>query len=193
MFQFAGFPSVRYVLAHGYMGFPHVGSPIQTPADRKVFAPPRSFSQLVASFFGSQCQGIRPVPFLLDLSRRTACSVMPAPCMGHAHAFLSLSASSVFLCISSNKKSLSVCMDFSRCSTLKVCSGSHLLSHAVPGIVPSAARALTIVLGMGTGVSPGRIATGNLSRSAGPPLLLRAPPSSLCLITGQRNNLYSFP
>ena len=43
------------------------------------------------------------------------------------------------------------------CSFL--CSGSHLLSHAVPGIVPSAARVLTIVFGMDTGVSPGRIAT----------------------------------
>ena len=39
------------------------------------------------------------------------------------------------------------------------CSGSHLLSHAVPGIVPSAARVLTVVFGMDTGVSPGRIAT----------------------------------
>ena len=41
--------------------------------------------------------------------------------------------------------------------------GSHLLSHAVPSIVPSAAQVLTIVFGMGTGVSPGRIATGNFS------------------------------
>ena len=40
------------------------------------------------------------------------------------------------------------------------CSGSHLLSHAVPSIVPSAARVLTIVFGMGTCVPPGRIATG---------------------------------
>ena len=40
--------------------------------------------------------------------------------------------------------------------------GSHLLSHAVPSIVPSAAQVLTIVFGMGTGVSPGRIATGNI-------------------------------
>ena len=46
-----------------YVRFPYVGSPIQTPADRRVFAPPRGFSQLIASFFGSQCQGIRPVPF----------------------------------------------------------------------------------------------------------------------------------
>ena len=33
-------------------GAPRVGSPIQTPADQRACAPPRSFSQLVASFFG---------------------------------------------------------------------------------------------------------------------------------------------
>ena len=38
-------------------------------------------------------------------------------------------------------------------------SGSHLLSHAVSSIVPSAAYVLTIVFGMGTGVSHKRIAT----------------------------------
>ena len=40
-------------------------------------------------------------------------------------------------------------------------SGSHLLSHTVSSAVPSAGQALTFVFGMGTGVSPGRIATGN--------------------------------
>ena len=39
-------------------------------------------------------------------------------------------------------------------------SGSHLLSHAVSSIVSSAASVLTVVFGMGTGVSPKRIATG---------------------------------
>ena len=38
-------------------------------------------------------------------------------------------------------------------------SGIHLLSHTVSSIVPSADRVLTIVFGMGTGVSPGRIDT----------------------------------
>ena len=38
-------------------------------------------------------------------------------------------------------------------------SGSHLLSHAVSSIVPSAAYSLTVVFGMGTGVSRKRIAT----------------------------------
>ena len=37
--------------------------------------------------------------------------------------------------------------------------GSHLLSHTVSSAVPSAAWGLTIVFGMGTGVSPKRIAT----------------------------------
>ena len=46
------------------------------------------------------------------------------------------------------------------------CSGSRLLSHAVPSIVSSAARVLTIVFGMGTGVPPGRIATGCFPFSA---------------------------
>ena len=40
-------------------------------------------------------------------------------------------------------------------------SGSHLLSHIVSNIVPSAAEVLTIVFGMRTGVSPKRIETRN--------------------------------
>ena len=43
--------------------------------------------------------------------------------------------------------------------------GSHLLSHAVSSIVSSAARVLTIVFGMRTGVSPKRIATKRLCYS----------------------------
>ena len=38
-------------------------------------------------------------------------------------------------------------------------SGGHLLSHTVSSAVPSAARVLTIVFEMGTGISPWRIAT----------------------------------
>ena len=41
-------------------------------------------------------------------------------------------------------------------------SGTHLLSHTVTSIVPSAAYVLTIVFGMGTGVTRKRIGTGNL-------------------------------
>ena len=38
-------------------------------------------------------------------------------------------------------------------------SGTHLLSHIVSNIVPSAAYVLTVVFGMGTGVPHKRIAT----------------------------------
>ena len=40
------------------MQFSAWGSPIRKSADRWIFAPPRSLSQLVTSFVGSQCQGI---------------------------------------------------------------------------------------------------------------------------------------
>ena len=41
-------------------------------------------------------------------------------------------------------------------------SGSHLLSHTVSSIVPSADQVLTIVFGMCTGVTPDRIATRSI-------------------------------
>ena len=40
------------------------GFPIRISAGRRIFAPNRSFSQLVTSFIGSQCQGILLVLFL---------------------------------------------------------------------------------------------------------------------------------
>ena len=39
------------------------GFPIRTSPDQSIFAAPRSLSQLVTSFFGSQCQGILLVLF----------------------------------------------------------------------------------------------------------------------------------
>ena len=47
-------------------------------------------------------------------------------------------------------------------SIFQIESGTHLLSHAVSSIVPSAAYVLTVVFGMGTGVSHKRITTGKL-------------------------------
>ena len=53
MFQFPGFaPLARYYT------FSIVGCPIQTSADQLVFANPRSFSQLITSFFASESLGI---------------------------------------------------------------------------------------------------------------------------------------
>ena len=45
--------------------------------------------------------------------------------------------------------------------------GGHLLSHTVTSAVPSAAWVLTIVFGMGTGVTPKRIATKKLESLSG--------------------------
>ena len=46
------------------LGLLPVGFPIQTSTDHRIFAPPRSLSQLITSFIGSQCQGIRPAPYI---------------------------------------------------------------------------------------------------------------------------------
>ena len=43
----------------------------------------------------------------------------------------------------------------------EICVGALLLSRAVSSQVPSAAQVLTIVFGMGTGVSPARISTND--------------------------------
>ena len=40
------------------------GSPIRTPADLRLFAPPRGFSQLVTSFVASESQGIPRTPLI---------------------------------------------------------------------------------------------------------------------------------
>ena len=67
MFQFPRFPSIRYGLAYGYLRSAQVGFPIRISPDQWIFAPPRSFSQLITSFIGSQCQGIHPALLMLDL------------------------------------------------------------------------------------------------------------------------------
>ena len=77
MFQFTGFPTYTYVLGIRYMESVHVCFHIRISTDRGICAPPRSFSQLVTSFFGSQCQGIHHLPFFVwpsvSLLRMLAC------------------------------------------------------------------------------------------------------------------------
>ena len=46
------------------MRFAHLDCSIRKSADQCVLTTPRSLSQLITSFFGSQCQGIRPALFL---------------------------------------------------------------------------------------------------------------------------------
>ena len=50
----------------------------------------------------------------------------------------------------------------SQLSYIPIWSGVHLLSHIVSNAVPSAACVLTVVFGMGTGVSHKRIDTRNM-------------------------------
>ena len=78
-------------------------------------------------------------------------------------------------------------------------SGIHLLSHAVSSIVSSASQVLTIVFGMGTGVSPGRIATGKFCYQVFSFFFVHAPIDELSamllmdsLTTGQQSNPYFF-
>ena len=55
---------MRYGLAHGWQRVALPGFPIQISPDQWIFAPPRSFSQLITSFVGSQCPGIHLVLFV---------------------------------------------------------------------------------------------------------------------------------
>ena len=50
--------------SYGDWALPQPGSPIRISADHGLFAAPRGFSQLIASFFGDQCPGIHPALFL---------------------------------------------------------------------------------------------------------------------------------
>ena len=65
MFQFPGFaPSIRRSQA-----FSLGGCPIRTHPDQSLFAGPRAFSQLTASFIACRSQGILRTPLLLFLSK----------------------------------------------------------------------------------------------------------------------------
>ena len=73
MFQFPGFASSR--LRAGFPVFDRKGCPIRTPADHVLFADPRSFSQLITSFFASESLGI---PHTLLLTSINITSKLPA-------------------------------------------------------------------------------------------------------------------
>ena len=63
MFQFPGFASLAR-----YHVFNMVGCPIRTSADHILFADPRSFSQLITSFFASESLGIPHTPLLTSIT-----------------------------------------------------------------------------------------------------------------------------
>ena len=56
---------IHYVFMYGQLVFSYqLGFPIRIPTDLCSFATPRGLSQLIASFFGSRCQGILPMLFV---------------------------------------------------------------------------------------------------------------------------------
>ena len=59
-------PRVGPAATAAVRGSRRVGSPIRTPPDLRPFAPPRGFSQPVASFFAPRSQGIRRTPLILS-------------------------------------------------------------------------------------------------------------------------------
>ena len=60
MFQFTVFAPDKV----GYHAFSMVGGPIRISPDQRLFAPPRSFSQLVTSFIASESLGIHRTPLV---------------------------------------------------------------------------------------------------------------------------------
>ena len=52
---------------NGIVQSPALGCPIRKSADQESFAPPRSLSQLITSFFASESQGILRTPLLTFL------------------------------------------------------------------------------------------------------------------------------
>ena len=61
-------PRSPYAL-HSDRVYTRPGCPIRISADLLAFADPRSFSQLITSFFASQSLGIRRLPFFRFISR----------------------------------------------------------------------------------------------------------------------------
>ena len=64
MFQFRRFPPYTYLFSIQYISSTYVDCSIRTSPAQCVLTAPRSFSQLITSFIGSQCQGIRPALLL---------------------------------------------------------------------------------------------------------------------------------
>ncbi len=98
MFQFPGSAPIA-----GCHAFSVAGCPIRTPADRPLFAGPRSFSQLTASFFASESLGIPHTPFLTSLHATPMCvprAALGPPCFANSltNSFSSMSMNPLPAC-----------------------------------------------------------------------------------------------
>ena len=71
MFQFPTFAPAMRVTGLQPAGLPHSDTP-----DQRSFAPPRGFSQLIASFVASESQGIHRLPLLTFSPPHLTCGLM---------------------------------------------------------------------------------------------------------------------
>ena len=63
-FSSGGFPHIPILFSIWWLRFAQPDCSIRKSADQCVLTTPRSLSQLITSFIGSQCQGIRPALLL---------------------------------------------------------------------------------------------------------------------------------
>ena len=100
MFQFPEFPAYTYGFSIRSVILHHGGFPIRKSADQYLFTAPRSLSQLVTSFFGSQCQGIHLMLFFAWTVFRLFSSLLELRLQLIAWVAFSLCRSKAFLCFS---------------------------------------------------------------------------------------------
>ena len=104
MFQFGRLPSYTYVFSIWYTSSSCMDCSIRKSTYHSVLTAPRGLSQLITSFFGSQCQGIRPALFLalpfvscfwvlLIVNQYTSCSFT------QQYFLLSFYTRSILICI----------------------------------------------------------------------------------------------
>ena len=104
MFQFGRLPSYTYVFSIWYTSSSCMDCSIRKSTYHSVLTAPRGLSQLITSFFGSQCQGIRPALFLalpfvscfwvlLIVNQYTSCSFT------QQYLLLSFYTRSILICI----------------------------------------------------------------------------------------------
>ena len=86
MFQFGRFPTYTYVFSIRFTVLHRECFHIRIPADRGLFAAPRSFSQLIASFIGSWCQGIHLMLFFAwTIFQTLLFSLVPLNCLSFSN------------------------------------------------------------------------------------------------------------
>ena len=86
MFQFPEFPTLTYVFSKCFILLQYECFHIRIPAGRSLFAAHRSFSQLIASFIGSWCQGIHLMLFFAwTIFQTLLFSLVPLNCLSFSN------------------------------------------------------------------------------------------------------------